>query len=245
MKVVFSRKGFDSVAGGCPSPIIAGRPLSMPIPAPFRTPTPTKFGDLNGLYGELVTDLTGGKLTAQSWCHLDPDITPNVLPRLFGWRGALGQTAAAQGHLRNQRIQSGDLFIFWGLFRTVDYQDRWKFVGKPEHRIWGWLQIGEIIDLGVDGSHAARRYPWLSDHPHARPGWDAFNVNVLYVAADELRLGGRPTSQPGYGVLNTGHCLSAPRHAISTWAVPQWLHPLQGGSGMTWHPANCWVMTGR
>jgi Nucleotide modification associated domain 3 len=32
MKVVFSRKGFNSSAGGAPSPIIDGRPISLPIP---------------------------------------------------------------------------------------------------------------------------------------------------------------------------------------------------------------------
>ena len=33
MRIVFSRKGFDSAAGGGPSPIVGGRPLSLPIPA--------------------------------------------------------------------------------------------------------------------------------------------------------------------------------------------------------------------
>ena len=32
MKLVFSRKGFDSSAGGFPSPIINGKPISLPIP---------------------------------------------------------------------------------------------------------------------------------------------------------------------------------------------------------------------
>lgn len=33
MKIILSRKGFDSVAGGCASPIINGKTLlSLPIP---------------------------------------------------------------------------------------------------------------------------------------------------------------------------------------------------------------------
>ena len=34
MKLIFSRKGFDSSAGGIPSPILPdGRMISLPIPA--------------------------------------------------------------------------------------------------------------------------------------------------------------------------------------------------------------------
>ncbi len=32
MKIIISRKGFDSKYGGCPSPIIGNRPISLPIP---------------------------------------------------------------------------------------------------------------------------------------------------------------------------------------------------------------------
>lgn len=238
--MIFSRKGFDSAAGGCPSPIIDGQPLSMPIPTTM--PTPTRFGDLNGPYGSLVSDLTHDRLTAQNWCHLDPDIREDVLPRLAGWRGALGQVAAAQGHLAKQGIQPGDLFIFWGLFRPVKHEGRWKFIGRPEHRIWGWLQVGEIINLGTDGSHAIRRYPWLGDHPHVRAGWGS--VNVLYVAADELILGSYRTSMFGYGVLDTGYTLSVPGQNVSVWQVPDWLHPLRGGTGMTCHPLHRWSHDG-
>lgn len=236
MRVILSRKGFDSAAGGCPSPIIDGRPLSMPIPT--RMPTPIRFGDLNGSYGTLVSDLTKGRWTEGDWCHVDPDICAGLLPRRAGWRGALGQVAAAQGHLAKQGVQTGDLFVFWGLFRPVECRDRWRFVGRPEHRIWGWLQVGEIISLGADGSHAVRRYPWLSDHPHVRTGWDA--VNVLYVATEELTFGSRLTSQPGFGVMTTGYSLSVQGENVSTWRVPDWLHSLRGGSGMTYHPPHRW-----
>jgi hypothetical protein len=37
MKIVFSRKGLDSGAGGFPSPIIDGRPISLPIPTRIRS----------------------------------------------------------------------------------------------------------------------------------------------------------------------------------------------------------------
>jgi hypothetical protein len=60
------------------------------LPIPVRsTPTPTRYRDLNGPYGELVADLTKGRLTGQDWCHLDPDVNAAVLPRQAGWRGTV------------------------------------------------------------------------------------------------------------------------------------------------------------
>ncbi|MEG3597355.1 MAG: hypothetical protein VX357_03850, partial [Pseudomonadota bacterium] len=50
MRIIFSRKGFDSASGGGPSPIVEGRPVSLPIPA--GKASHTTFGDL-GL-GELA-----------------------------------------------------------------------------------------------------------------------------------------------------------------------------------------------
>lgn len=201
-------------------------------------PTPTRFGDLEGPYGELVTDLTNGKVTARYPCHLDPDIAEAALPRGSGWRGALGQVAAAQGHLRKQGVQAGDLFIFWGLFRPVKYSDRWRFIGEREHRIWGWLQIGEIIELGADGSHVLAERPWLKDHPHTRAGWGA--QNVLYIATKKLTLGSQVLPLDGSGILKKGYRLSKPGAGLSTWRVPDWLHLLRGGSGMTYHPPDRW-----
>lgn len=213
------------------------------MPIPTKMPTPTRFGDLSGgIYGSLVGDLTRDRLTANDWCHLDPDINRDSLPRKAGWRGALGQVSSAQGHLANQGIATGDLFIFWGLFQTVQYDGRWKFVGKPEHRIWGWLQVAETIDLGPDGSRAVSERPWLSDHPHARPGWGS--QNFLYLASEALILDSQTLSLPGSGCLRSGYRLSHGSIRPSTWRVPDWLNPKRGGSGMTFHPLSRWENDG-
>lgn len=45
MKLIFSRKDLDPSAGGVPSPMTEGRPLSLPIPT--RMPTPITVGDLS------------------------------------------------------------------------------------------------------------------------------------------------------------------------------------------------------
>lgn len=84
--------------------------------------------------------------------------------------------------------------------------------------------------------------PWLKDHPHTRPGWD--DTNCLYVAANELTLGGQPLPLPGCGILNPGYRLTLAGANPSMWRVPDWLHPLRGGSGMTYHPGTRWNADG-
>src|SRR5215207_5912082 len=59
MRIIFSRKGFESSFGGCPSPILDGRPISLPIPA--KQPTVTTFADLRDPIPQMVTDLTRGR----------------------------------------------------------------------------------------------------------------------------------------------------------------------------------------
>lgn len=238
MKVIFSRKGFDSAAGGCPSPILDGQPISLPIPT--KMPTTTCYADLLGPYATLVSDLTGGRLKGGDWCHVEPDIVTETLPRASGWRGALGQVSTAQAHLANNEVGPGDLFLFWGLFRPVEsVGGKWRFVGSPEHRIWGWLQVGEILNLGPDGSHALDRYPWLVAHPHVRAGWGS--RNVLYLASDQFEIGERVLAGQGSGALRCGHRLTSGGAGPSLWRVPSWLHPTEGGSGMTYHPTDRWM----
>ncbi|EPI5388443.1 hypothetical protein ACS64U_004290 [Pseudomonas aeruginosa] len=242
MKLIFSRKGFDSSAGGVPSPIVEGRPISFPIPT--RMPTPITFGDLTEPIPTLIEQLTRGRHTRATPCHLDPDLDSSMRPRSPGWRGALGQLAAAQSHLIGQGVGVGDLFLFWGLFRPVSQiHGHWSYEGKREHRVFGWLQIGEVFSLGVDGTHVAKRYPWLEEHPHVRAGWP--ENNTLYIAADRLTLDGRKTHHPGFGLFNTGFRLTeshAPSPSI--WAVPDWLNPTRGGTGLTYHPLPRWSSSG-
>jgi hypothetical protein len=240
MKVIFSRKGFDSAAGGVPSPIVDGRPVSLPIPT--KMPSPLRFVDLAGNLPGLVADLSGGRVDAAQTCHLDPDIDSMLIPRMAGWRGALGQDGAAQGHLTKQRIQPGDLFLFWGLFRPVEtHAGKWRYVGTPEHRIFGWLHVAEVVALGPDGSHALQRFPWLDQHPHVRPGWGA--SNTLYVASNGFSIESRAV--PGFGTFRQGRRLTrvgSPRP--SEWSTPAWLNPRTGGTGMSYNPPSRWASDG-
>jgi hypothetical protein len=66
VKLIFSRKGFDSSAGGVPSPLVDGRPISLPIPT--RMPTPTRFRELPNEVAELYPTLRGAE--SQSIGHV-------------------------------------------------------------------------------------------------------------------------------------------------------------------------------
>lgn len=241
MRVILSRKGFDSSAGGCPSPIIDGNP--MPLPIPTRQPTPTTYGDLAGDYAAIVADLSKGRWSGSSNCHLDPDIDAALISRRPGWRGALGQVEAALSHLDNQGVGVGDLFVFWGCYRAAERRHgRWMFVGPVVHMVYGWLQIGSYYRLGADGSHLLTTHPWLADHPHIRPGWG--NSNGIFVSADTVLAPGFTAELSGYGTLCRGVQLSEPGENPSVWRAPEWLHPASGGSGMSYHPDGRWNANG-
>ena len=243
MRIILSRKGFDSAAGGCPSALLDGRPVSFPIPT--RQPSPTRYGDLTKDSATLITDLTKGRITADHRCHLDPDLDPKALPRQPGWRGALGQVSTAQTHLANHRVAPGDLFLFWGLFRAAVRSGggRWQFTGPTEHRIFGWLQIDEILAIGEDPTPALKKHPWLASHPHLATGWS--RNNTVYVARDELAIPGVRAGLPGFGLFRTGVRLTAATSPQpSTWTVPAWLNPRIGGTGLTYHPPERWSADG-
>lgn len=117
MKLILSRKGFDSQSGGCPSPIFPdGTLCSLPIP---HDPSEIIYGDLwhgDTNIGETVADLTRNWDGAKEPAHLDPDINYAAYPRQEGWHPLFGQSGIAQRHLDNQDVQAGDLFLFfWSL----------------------------------------------------------------------------------------------------------------------------------
>ena len=239
MRIILSRKGFDTTYGGVPSPIIDGIPTSLPIPTSERSVV--RFCDVDSEACRLVADLTAGRYSLTHYCHLDPDLVAGHLPRAPGWRGALGQCGAASRHLMNRGVQKGDVFLFFGLFRPLRTSPRLEFVGRSHHRIFGWLQIDEIIPVGADGTWVLTRHPWLSYHPHARTGWHNVTNNALYLATERLHIDGAPTDLPGWGSLRSGLTLTAEGERASIWQVPAWLHPHAGGVGMTYHPAGRWM----
>lgn len=180
MKISFSRKGFDSGAGGAPSPIIEGEPISLPIPTRHRSVT--TYGDV-GL-GEIVERVTRGRISGTDLCHRDPMFQDG--------RCAFGQIAAAQSHLDNQGFGVGDVFLFYGLFADERGRDR-------HHRIFGYLRVSEKLALGSTPlASPCCLEGFTHRHPHTIGAWNDNNTlyfghgNVARSASQELRL-----SKPG------------------------------------------------
>jgi len=174
VKVILSRKGFDSANGGIPSPIFEdGTMLSFPIPSKDHNMDKISYNELtcNGvLLNKILKDLG---YSGDECCHLDPDLdsTRRVVP-VKGWKPAFGQINQSASYLINNQIVSGDLFLFFGNFRhVVKSNGKYKFArrnensadpyyGKEMQVIWGYLQVGEIISDPKE----QEKFFW---HPHA------------------------------------------------------------------------------
>jgi hypothetical protein len=244
MRIIFSRKGVDSASGRCASPLIDGRPYSLPIPAKEDMPSPTRYGDLSALLQAAASDLTGGKLGGDEFCHLDPDIDPEALRngRPPGWRGAFGQRSGPLSLLKNEGVTKGDLFLFWGVFREAKLQGTWRYVGPRRNLIFGWLQVESIEPVVTPETDLLARYPWLSQHPHVRPGWGT--RNAVFLGRELLSFG--DGSLPGYGVFRRPFMLTANgAKRASEWTVPAWLNPQLGGvERITFHSEKNWLSDG-
>ena len=239
-KLVLSRKGFDSAAGGCPSPIFPdGTMYSLPIPGGAGR-SPVRYRDLHHgetNIGQVVKNLTKGRWAGRDLPHLDPDVRPDAILRRDGWRGLFGQAGAAETHLARQGVGVGDLFLMFGLFRRVEETSTgWTFIpGAPhQHILWGWLQVEQVCS--VDEIRNDPKFHWAHYHDHF--GWSGDPVNTLYVARKRLNLG-KADSAPGAGVfpkLDDRLILTEPGGPVSRWRLPRWFFPDGNKTPLTYHP---------
>jgi hypothetical protein len=248
MKIILSRKGFDSSAGGKPSPIFPdGRLLSLPIP---DKASQVAYSDIAGNHwagvGDLVQQLAGTPPAHRA--HLDPDLRYSSIPRDKAWKPIFGQAGSAESHLRNQRVDTGDVFLYFGLFRQVEkVNSEWRYLrgSKPIHALFGWLQIGSRVVVSewpaIEG--------WAHYHPHFMRKKDS--RNVLYVSSDRLLI-------PGYKLRNIAGAgifeaispkliLTAPdSDRPGQWLLPKWFHPASRPSTLSYHQAHTrWLEDGR
>lgn len=237
MKIILSRKGFDSTSGGVPSPIFPdGRMLSLPIPDKQSRIAYSKIhGTDSATMSELVEQLAS--IPPTHLAHLDPDLSPHSIPRLDGWRPIFGQVGSSEGHLQNQGVGPGDVFLFFGLFRPVERcSTGWRFLreSRPIHALFGWLQIAERVAVSAWRSTDQ----WALYHPHfARSPHPS---NVIYVSGERLRLPHRGLNGvAGAGVFqfySPKLRLTAPdSERPGRWLLPQWFSPEGRASTLSFH----------
>jgi Nucleotide modification associated domain 3 len=258
LKIIFSRKGFDSKNGRVASPIFPdGGLCSLPIPDKWdqkHPPAPryrVRYKDLR--YGKkdlgsVVEDLSfrsrkgtpGVKGT--DCCHLDPDLIKGDLIRKAGWLPMFGQANGAAKHLLDQGVREGDLFLFFGWFRRVkDVKGHLRFDpgAQDAHVIFGWLQVGEIWCQ----FHSAYVPKWGRNHPHLRDDIEeVYNLNkpvdAVFTAKRRLELPGIRRRLPGGGVFRDYHqdlCLTEAGELRTHWLLPSWIYPFPAKKPLSYH----------
>ena len=216
MKVILSRKGFDSSNGGIVSPIFEdGTLVSFPIPSDDKD----SFSDLQyeGIsYSDILLDL---HYRGKSYCHVDPDLDQNRRKtKVDGWVPAFGQINQSAVYLKNKGIRKGDLFLFFGNFHCVRNKGgHFEYIKKAGdfykdkdlQVIWGYLQVGEIIDDPIEQGKL-----WW--HPHSSENRKNNRTNIIFRASERLSL---DESKPGAGLLpfRPDRVLTAENCNKATW----------------------------
>lgn len=249
MKIILSRKGFDSDNGGYPSPILPdGTLISLPIPSYGDN---TRFSDLRlnkhdsyfDLMKQLKPKIKRGEekviLRKSTKCHLDPDIYPSILQRNRDWRAIFGPSGSAQTHLNNQGVSEGDLFLFFGWFReTILDDDIYMFDRHaPDlHVIFGYLQIDKIYQ----GKEIIDLPNWTKYHSHViRQERNHMSTNTIYVAKRKLTW---DKTTPGYGPLKYTKdvILTKKGYTRSRWDLPKFFRKVK----ISYHEKKPWNAEG-
>jgi hypothetical protein len=266
MKIVLSRKGFDSKYGGTASPAFKQDNSFISLPIPAENADYAKehdykicYRDLNFSghnYGKLIDDLfrrKTRKLAKDTLVHLDPDIIKDVYsPRDQDWIPLFGQDQPAQSHLRIQKIGPGDIFLFFGLFRWVKIENGvYKYISekieKPFHMLWGWMQVGKKIELHQQDDYNKQ---WVSDNPmvenwmkyHPHFAMEKSKENTLYVGNQDLIIDNNLVlANGGAGSFKTYReelQLTAKNSNLTDWLLPSFFYSEDQSKRLSCHPSN-------
>ncbi len=218
MKIILSRKGSDGtkLGGQMPSFIFEDKFISMPIP---EMGTKISYDSIsfneNYTMGKVLQDL--GKNFHEA--HLDPDLRKSALEnRPNNWRATFGQVDQSQSFLRNKAVSVGDLFLFYGWYKKLEFKNsRFQFDKKaPDVQvIWGYLEIEKTKVVLND-----KLPEWLSYHPHITMK-DKFSTNnTVYIATKKLSF---DTLKAGAGMFRYSKELVLTKygHTRSVWRVPK------------------------
>lgn len=235
MKIILSRKGIDG--GNCKASNLVvydefdkSEIIMIPIP---NLGDKTAYEDikLSKHFDTYVKNyLNKHGIKPYSHCHLDPNISNYY--NNFNFLGSFGQVGASQKHLENQKIEVGDLFIFFGKFEFHKISKlNIDVVMKNKHVMFGYLQINEIIYPNKMTTQERdvyeKKYPWLSAQPH----WNIANYkkrenNCIYIAREKCSF---DDSVKGYGVFefNKDLILTKKNGTASQWKLPRPLRNLK------------------
>lgn len=217
-RIILSRKGFDSKAGRKASPIFKDNKI-FSLPIPQKVESPTKYGDLhsNGIKGiEALREASVKTVNENDFCHYDPALNEEI--------GIFGQQGPAQGHLRNNEVDIGDLFLFFGWFKQYSSRGQKKLLHRDGvHHIFGWLQISEIVSENEN----IKEYLESKniEHPHGYGDVSRYKLNTLYISTQDLKIGNQTTNLKGHGVFKYSTddlILTSPEHSSkSMWKLPK------------------------
>ena len=247
-KLILSRKGFDSASGGCPQPYLSRRHDVFVTDTLRRQGSIRRPSTRRDRHRNVVKGITGGRLGEFHLVHLDPDLNFDAYRHRQDragweeWRGMLGQAGAAEGHLSNQGVASGDVFLFFGFTDGLRKLLRAGALSEDPRNYTscgGWLQVDEkhlVTDIGPND------LPWARHHPHIFSEYGD-GKNTVYAASMKLDLGGasdRPKSV-GWGVFprfDQRLVLTNPDGAgVSHWRLPRWFYPDDNKPPLTYHLA--------
>jgi hypothetical protein len=235
MKIILSRKGFDSSNGGHASPILPDNTLlSLPIPIKKDMDRYCDLSHQGSSYLSIIQQLRRRtEFTEEDTCHLDPDIRKSVKERPNNWRSIFGQCDGAQTHLKNNKVGVGDLFLFFGWFKQTKYiGNSLKYVpgSRDLHIIYGYLQVGEIYKCGDT-------FPeYTHHHTHTRTENENKTTNCIYVAADRLSFNNH---LPGFGCFKFNQKLVLTKAGMTRgkWELPDFFR----GLSISHHFQHSWV----
>ena len=254
MKIIFSKKGFDSTYGKVPNPVFdkeGTKFISMPIPA-VNACDKIKYSEIE-YYGHNLGDLVeklegkergenGALLKADSLCHFDPQLVPSKKDETNkNWKPLFGQAGTAQDKLKGLKAlkDEGVLFLFFGHFRLIDGPKK----GKTFTAIYGWLQVEDFIDLKNISekikTEIAKQKPYIVEHPHFN--WQpTTESNTIYVGKDFLDIGQTNTKIKGAGLFDRLYILTEPTNEdVETNAKNRNLEELNFLSKTNWILPKC------
>lgn len=216
MKLILSRKGFDSENGGYPSPILPdGTLLSIPIPIAYNSDKykPIKYEDLqipksiinyfsnNNVQIETYKDLLNQILSnypilykksyysieSPLYCHVDPDLNINILKR---------------ENSREWRPAFGQNSAAQGHLKNqgVGPNDLFLFFGWFRHTIIEDSKLhyncskpdkhiifGYLqIDCVLSNEKDINEHAWIKTHPHSYGGLLKSKNNAIYITKERL-----------------------------------------------------------